>query len=571
MENNCLNKIDELFAEGEDYLKKGNLTLAKETFLQIVKNDPKNDKVYYKLGTIALTEADYVRALAYLAIDIDVTKDRCKSFHNIAVSLDALKLYDVENVINSLYESRGCEECKEALHYDAIKRHCPGIQYNIGINFEKGNGVEKNNVKAVEWYKKSAEQGYSLAQFKLGVCYGLGLGVKQDYSKAFNWYKKSAEQGNSTAQYNLGFYYANGRGSEQDYSKAFVWYKKSADQGYSTAQFNLGVCYAKGQGVEQDYSKAFKWYKKSAEQGDPTAQCNLGFYYANGRGVGQNYSIAVKWYMKSAKKGYSIAQYFLGVCYDEGLGVERDYSKAIEWYSRSAEQGDSDAQLNLGNCYYNGKGVDKDYSKAIEWYRESAEQGNVDAKNMLSKLYDTGGYQCKDLSKCVHVLSNDAENIRSILEENSIRCFYHFTEISNIEQIKKMGGLFSWEYCKKNNIQIPRPGGGEISRRLDLKYDLQNYVRLSFCEHHPMIYKLRQKGYNLILLRIAIDVAFWEGTLFSDMNATDNNHRLSKMPDIVVFDAFEEDYIEKEDPLFKYYQAEILVREFIPLKFIEGI
>lgn len=33
----------------------------------------------------------------------------------------------------------------------------------------KPNGVEKNLAKAVEWYRKSAEQGFARAQCNLGV------------------------------------------------------------------------------------------------------------------------------------------------------------------------------------------------------------------------------------------------------------------------------------------------------------------------------------------------------------------------------------------------------------------
>ena len=40
-----------------------------------------------------------------------------------------------------------------------------------------------------------------------------------------------------------------------------------------------------------------------------------------------------------------------------------------------------------------------------------------------------------------------------------------------------------------------------------------------------MRFTLSQKGYNLVLLRIKADVALIEGTLFSDMNAADNEHR----------------------------------------------
>ena len=51
--------------------------------------------------------------------------------------------------------------------------------------------------------QKQAKKGNAAAQFNLGICYEQGRGVEKDTKKAFEWYKKSAEQGFADAQYNL--------------------------------------------------------------------------------------------------------------------------------------------------------------------------------------------------------------------------------------------------------------------------------------------------------------------------------------------------------------------------------
>ncbi|GHT71254.1 hypothetical protein AGMMS49950_07570 [Endomicrobiia bacterium] len=66
-----------------------------------------------------------------------------------------------------------------------------------------------------------------------------GEGVKQNYKEAINWYKKSAEQGNADAQYNLGVMYHEGKGAKQDYKEAISWFKKAAEQGHSGAKTAL--------------------------------------------------------------------------------------------------------------------------------------------------------------------------------------------------------------------------------------------------------------------------------------------------------------------------------------------
>ena len=47
----------------------------------------------------------------------------------------------------------------------------------------------QNYVKAVEWYRKAADQGYSPAKNNLGDCYAVGKGVEQDYVKAAEWFR----------------------------------------------------------------------------------------------------------------------------------------------------------------------------------------------------------------------------------------------------------------------------------------------------------------------------------------------------------------------------------------------
>ena len=88
-----------------------------------------------------------------------------------------------------------------------------------------------------------AEQGNAEAQHNLGVMYEKGLGVAKDDVQAVQWYRKAADQGHAEAQYNLGFMYAQGRGVAQDYAQAVQWYRKAADQGLVQAQINLGGMY----------------------------------------------------------------------------------------------------------------------------------------------------------------------------------------------------------------------------------------------------------------------------------------------------------------------------------------
>ena len=197
---------------------------------------------------------------------------------------------------------------------------------------------------------QQAEQGNAEAQSALGILFANGEGVQRDDLRAVQWFRKAAEQGNAMAQSNLGFMYNRGRGVPQDYAQAVVWWRKAAEQGHADAQYNLGVCYREGEGVTKDDAQAAQWYRKAAEQGDARAQSNLGFMYDNGRGIPQDYEQAVVWYRRAAEQGAAMAQHNLGSMYELGQGVRQDYIEAYRWLSLAASLDSSPEALHYAEA-----------------------------------------------------------------------------------------------------------------------------------------------------------------------------------------------------------------------------
>ena len=66
--------------------------------------------------------------------------------------------------------------------------------------YERGQGVDVNYKKAIEWWETAAEQGHAHAQCNLGVMYENGDGVDQSDSMAMRWYAKADAQGDERAQ-----------------------------------------------------------------------------------------------------------------------------------------------------------------------------------------------------------------------------------------------------------------------------------------------------------------------------------------------------------------------------------
>jgi hypothetical protein len=121
---------------------------------------------------------------------------------------------------------------------------------------------------AVAAWRPLAEQGDDTGQYYMGLLYTFGDGVAKDDRKAVGWFRRAAEQGHAASQYRLGQRYATGAGVPHSYHKAFGWYRLAAEQGDTDAQRELGLLYAKGQGVARDDIQAHAWIALAAEQGD---------------------------------------------------------------------------------------------------------------------------------------------------------------------------------------------------------------------------------------------------------------------------------------------------------------
>ena len=171
------------------------------------------------------------------------------------------------------------------------------------------------------------------------------------------------------------------------------------------------------------------------------------------------------------------------------------------------------------------------------------------------------------------------QEFKAILDQQGIKKLYHFTDRENLESIIKNGGLYSWMDCERKGIKIAKPGGGSTSRQLDSGRNLENYVRVSFTTQHPMMYVAMKDGRisNPVILEIDPEIIYWKDTCYSNMNAT--IHRIKpnigeSLPDfkqihfqsVKVHKHF--DLPEEEQP---YFQAEVLVKNFIPLEYIKNI
>lgn len=205
------------------------------------------------------------------------------------------------------------------LLFRAAQRGMSGAQCNLGTAYARGKGVEQSDELAVQWYLKSAAQGFSEAQERLEEMYSQGrsdvLGEDDEAETLRQLRKKADERKDPTAQHCLGRIYEYGRyGVERSFFEAASWYRKVAQQGSRDAQYDLARLCWDGTGIpERSQEEAVLWFQKAAENGHVKAQAFLGGLYADGNGVEQSNDAAISWLRKAASQGDTVAQFNIAV------------------------------------------------------------------------------------------------------------------------------------------------------------------------------------------------------------------------------------------------------------------
>jgi TPR repeat protein len=125
-----------------------------------------------------------------------------------------------------------------------------------------------------------ADGGNAVAQERLAVMYFYGRGVPEDEDKALQWARRSADQGNLDAMYFIGNMYVFGdrlpKSVQDPDQEAARWYFEAARKGHAEAEYGLGLLFLAGKGVVQDQEEAMRWIRSAADHGHSGAKSFLG-------------------------------------------------------------------------------------------------------------------------------------------------------------------------------------------------------------------------------------------------------------------------------------------------------
>lgn len=153
----------------------------------------------------------------------------------------------------------------------------PEAQHDLAAIYTAGRGgVTQNFEKAAFWFREAAQSNIANADYNLGVLYHQGLGVEKDLDRALYWYREAAKLGHAEAQYNLGIAHIEGIGTKYDAPLAAAFFESSANQGVIEAAYNLGLIYENGLISDaQKSQEALMWYKIAADGGSTDAKAAL--------------------------------------------------------------------------------------------------------------------------------------------------------------------------------------------------------------------------------------------------------------------------------------------------------
>lgn len=137
-----------------------------------------------------------------------------------------------------------------------------------------GNGIEVDQVQALEWFKKASQSDHPMAINMVGRCIENGWGVPANPTEAANWYKRAADLGLDWGMYNYANLLARGVAVQQNRSEAFRLYNAAAEQGHAKSMNVIGRFVDEGWETPRDLDLAADWYRRAAEAGDFRGQFN---------------------------------------------------------------------------------------------------------------------------------------------------------------------------------------------------------------------------------------------------------------------------------------------------------
>ena len=305
------------------------------------------------------------------------------------------------------------DECREKAGYGNAE-----ALFEMGQRYEEGNGVRKDPLRAISYYRKSADKKHAPACRRMSAIYGSGLYVSKDPAKAA-YYENLAGGISEDAP----------GGSLGDGSRIS---RTEADSSEGD-DVNVAVMRILGKnGYTKDVASGTVMLFTAAKNGNREAQRKFVEWFDDGlldpefKTNDDGWRRISAWRVAAFEAGNRLL----------GLGIGRQFLKdgnmvrALHYFELAGSAGSSEAALEAGYLYYAAKEPNTNRparfcsdNKAIRWFKRAVEAAkDVEDKNQgkigLVKVYCTSS-----------VYRNTPEALkiaREVVESDRKNVFYNY-------------------------------------------------------------------------------------------------------------------------------------------------
>lgn len=163
-----------------------------------------------------------------------------------------------------------------------LKSNDPVAHYYLGLIYKMNQTTPKTTMLMLSHFEQAAEQGHALAMWELGRVYELGEGVEKNEFTAMDWFRRSEQT--SSAEPNHVFFVQAPDGTliEYDEDAYIAFLLARAESGNIGAQFKVARIFDIGQQAPMNQSLAFEWYLSAARNGHSRAGYYVSYFYCRG-------------------------------------------------------------------------------------------------------------------------------------------------------------------------------------------------------------------------------------------------------------------------------------------------
>ena len=254
----------------------------------------------------------------------------------------------------------------------------PEAQYQVGICYKDGKGVERSLDDAIKWLSLSAGQKYTEAMVALYHIYA----KENNKNIAKKYLEEAVNYGNVNAINTLAYcLYHGDDGYKQNIEKAVALLDSGVSQKSIISMRRRADIYLK----DGDVERATELLKDAGNMGDIDSMVKyawIGFRDVKDFGKGVELKNLLE---KGAANGNIEAVYYLACIYEGGYTIPRNIDLSVRLYKKAAENGDVKSKKRLGVLFLHGcDDFEIDREQARVWSMSAAASGDEESLSIIS-------------------------------------------------------------------------------------------------------------------------------------------------------------------------------------------